>query len=891
MRSMDPCRRWWTRASRWSWLVGLVLCLGDAGEARGQLRDSLTLPLFELQIAPEHLAELDADPYADVLYPATLTAGGETYPCEVRYRGATSRELPKKGWRLEFEDDENPFGTEKVNLRADYRDDSFLRNHLTHRLFDFLGVPAPKTRFVNLFVNDRHAGVFIEAERIDEDFLERHDLPFGSLYKPIMHVGSMAPLLDFSYYRQGWEARGRTTSDFRPVQELVSQVAFLSDEEFAGRVGALFDLDNLLTYYAVQFALYCADAATGNFYMACDPGGRCRLIPWDMDTSLGLDWAGKYQPAYETIDDLHQHGSVLLQRLLSFEAWQQQFLEKVRYIADRGFPVMRGELEEAYLEIRNDVRLDTTKRASNEGFEASVEEIRTFLDRRAAFLSTWSGYTRPPAEVTVSTPFPTAEEPEVTVRVHAPGAASVRLRLYWGIDYRWYAVGSQSATYEMHDDGGHDDLSAGDGTFGVRLDLTEHLGGGLLPFAAEVDGRLYPSMAPDYGWYLKTPGYAFNAYGTPASEYEQLTVGAVYRAGEERYIELRNRTGHTVDLAYSYLQAGSSHRRLPFPPGARIAPGGALIVAAAAETATRRFPELPVVSGLFFDVLPGDTLRLLSPVHVPLVKAVVPEFSQLPGAGRVVINEINYNPPSDLDTEDWVELYNPESTEVDVAGWVFQDAEAEHRFVLPAGTVIPAGGFLVLARDTAVFRDHFPEQGPAVGDLGFGLSGDGEHLRLYNLLGELVDEVTYGSAPPWPPAADGEGPTLELIDATHDNRLAASWAPSRLAGGTPGSSNSVSVGRERPGVPDEETAALGPGYPNPFFDELRIPYTLGQTGSVSVALYDLRGREVLQLQEGVRPPGSHTARLVPHGLAAGVYLYVLEVDGHAVGRGKAVFLR
>ena len=38
-----------------------------------------------------------------------------------------------------------------------------------------------------------------------------------------------------------------------------------------------------------------------------------------------------------------------------------------------------------------------------------------------------------------------------------------------------------------------------------------------------------------------------------------------------------------------------------------------------------------------------------------------------PGSSPVVINEIHYNPPSALDAGDWVELYNPNASLIDIS--------------------------------------------------------------------------------------------------------------------------------------------------------------------------------------------------------------------------------
>src|SRR6185503_13540807 len=72
------------------------------------------------------------------------------------------------------------------------------------------------------------------------------------------------------------------------------------------------------------------------------------------------------------------------------------------------------------------------------------------------------------------------------------------------------------------------------------------------------------------------------------------------------------------------------------------------------------------------------------------------------------------------------------------------------------------------------------------------LQNGGETLRLVRPistnLDEIIDEVHYDDQAPWPPAADGTGPSLQLIDPTQENYRACNWA---ALGYTPGATNSV----------------------------------------------------------------------------------------------------
>ena len=61
--------------------------------------------------------------------------------------------------------------------------------------------------------------------------------------------------------------------------------------------------------------------------------------------------------------------------------------------------------------------------------------------------------------------------------------------------------------------------------------------------------------------------------------------------------------------------------------------------------------------------------------------------------GHVVINEFEQNPPGDDAGNEWVELYNPTSNEVNISGWKLVNGD-NGEYTIPSGTIIPSEGFL-----------------------------------------------------------------------------------------------------------------------------------------------------------------------------------------------------
>ena len=168
---------------------------------------------------------------------------------------------------------------------------------------------------------------------------------------------------------------------------------------------------------------------------------------------------------------------------------------------------------------------------------------------------------------------------------------------------------------------------------------------------------------------------------------------------------------------------------------------------------------------------------LLTVVAVTI--SIFPSMGQSAGLANPIITEIMYNPPeANTDTLEFIELYNPnQGNPYDLSGFYFSSG-VEYTF--PNGSIIPAGGFVVVAVDSVAFENAFGAT--ALEWTGNNLSNGGEGITLRSGGGSVVDTVFFDDTNAWADA-DGTGYSLVLCDPTSANNLPASWTLSENATG------------------------------------------------------------------------------------------------------------
>ena len=224
-----------------------------------------------------------------------------------------------------------------------------------------------------------------------------------------------------------------------------------------------------------------------------------------------------------------------------------------------------------------------------------------------------------------------------------------------------------------------------------------------------------------------------------------------------------------------------------------------------------------------------NLMRLASAVMLPAL-----------ASAQVVINEILYHAPEELDDLQYIELHNAGTQAVDLSGWSLRKGV---QFQFAAGTLLPPKGFLVVCRNTARFNEFYKV--PVAGEFHAHLKHKGERLELADASGRLVDAVKFSNKSPWPLGPDGHSGSLERISPTAAGEDPSNWISSPLSddrekpGGTPGIPNAGFSPVRPPVISAATLSTTFPAAKQPLTVDAEIP--AGETVEKVEVLYRLAG--------------------------------------------------
>lgn len=272
---------------------------------------------------------------------------------KVSLRGNTARYAAQKSYKIKLFDETGLWQNQRIiNLNKHSTDLSRLRNKLSFDLFEKIPhITSLRTQFVRLYVKDLSSGneqtsfedygLYTQIEQPNEMFLKSHWLdPYGQLYKvnffefqryPELLRSQSDPLYNKDEFETILEIKGREDHDklLKMLDDLNNVQIPIEDV-----VEKHFDLDNILTWTAINILTDNMDTDANNFYLYSPLNSlKWYILPWDYDGGWELQREGNDIRSYQAgISNFW--GSTLHNRYFRNQDHIQLLIDKINEVSN-----------------------------------------------------------------------------------------------------------------------------------------------------------------------------------------------------------------------------------------------------------------------------------------------------------------------------------------------------------------------------------------------------------------------------------------------------------------------------------------------------------------------------------------------------------------------------
>ena len=385
----------------------------------------------------------------DVEVPATLVVDGKTYKdVGLHFRGASSFFGVPEGLKhsinvsLDFvHDAQNLLGYTTLNLLNSHEDPTYLRTVLYLQAAREM-VPAPKANYTRVVVNGESWGVYVSAQQFNKGFVnEWFKTTDGARWKvpgsPQGRGGLEYLGTDVAQYKRVYEIKSKDDpKSWAALIELCKALNTTPSEDLERALSPMLDVDGVLKFLALEVALVNGDGywtRASDYSIYLDTKGMFHIMPHDANETFGPGGGrgmggpggpggpggGQMRggrggqgggmmppppngaggtggpggmrmggPELDPLVGLADSTKPLRSKLLAVPALREKYLGYVRQIATKWLDWNTvGPLAKRYQAlIADDVRKDTRKLDTYEAFESGLNTLKTFTERRRAFL-------------------------------------------------------------------------------------------------------------------------------------------------------------------------------------------------------------------------------------------------------------------------------------------------------------------------------------------------------------------------------------------------------------------------------------------------------------------------------------------------------------------------
>jgi spore coat protein H len=279
-----------------------------------------------------------------------------------------------------------------VHLNAEYDDPSMIRNALSFRFFEWIGVPSPKTSHCLLRLNGRNMGVYLEIEAVNKRFFKRRNISVQALMYAVNDKANFGRLDPDTHSVKksmfaGYELIIGGDLERRRLNTFITRINSLPANKLEPYLYSRLDVNNYLHWLAGAVFTGNYDGFDQNYAIYRHKvKGMYRMIPWDYEGTWGRNCYGNTCGS----DLVRVRGyNQLSRKLLSIPKANSRYQDILAIHLDSTFTLRKLEpvIEEMVERIAPYVYKDKERKWSYSLFRNEPRFIRTYIQERRNIIS------------------------------------------------------------------------------------------------------------------------------------------------------------------------------------------------------------------------------------------------------------------------------------------------------------------------------------------------------------------------------------------------------------------------------------------------------------------------------------------------------------------------
>ncbi|MCQ6280338.1 CotH kinase family protein [Bacillus sp. EB600] len=351
----------------------------------------MQVPKYDIYIHPMDLKELKSDIWIDEPVPASFKTGKKRYEIDIAYRGSHIRKFKKKSYHVTFYKPKTFGNANEIHLNAEYKDPSLIRNKISLDFFTDIGTLSPASHHVQISINGKYEGIYLQLESVDDNFLKKRSLPKGAIFYAIdddANFSLMSPI-DKSTKKQldsGYERKCGNVNDSFHLANFIFELNTTPRNEYERIISNHLNVEKYLRWLAGVVCTQNYDGFVHNYALyRNEETNLFEVIPWDYDATWGRDIHGEMME----YDYVRMEGfNTLTARLLDIPNFRKMYSTILASILENQFTTdfMAPKIELLHNLLRPCVLQDPYIQHKIDRFDSEPEFIFQFIKDRNRFL-------------------------------------------------------------------------------------------------------------------------------------------------------------------------------------------------------------------------------------------------------------------------------------------------------------------------------------------------------------------------------------------------------------------------------------------------------------------------------------------------------------------------